>query len=85
MMPDDAEAAGTTTATGPVERVSPEIAELSSDPYSYQFSLDGVNFQLPCYVADLQAAGFMLEAGEAGDILEGRLPDEHEHVLRRPG
>ena len=67
---DDAEAAGTTTATGPVERVSPEIAELSSDPYSYQFSLDGVNFQLPCYVADLQAAGFMLEADEAGDILE---------------
>ncbi len=52
------------------ERVSPAIETLSDDPYSFQASIDGTIVQLPCYVADLQAIGFMLEDEIAGDILE---------------
>ena len=45
-------------------------AELSDDPFSMQFMIDGEVFQLPCSVSDLERAGFTLRDKDAGGILE---------------
>ena len=58
----------TTPATEPATK--PAAGELSNDPFSFQFSVNGTVLQLPCNVADFAALGLLMEEDKRDNTLD---------------
>ena len=58
----------TTEATEPATK--PAAGELSNDPFSFQFSVNGTVLQLPCNVADFAALGLLMEEDKRDNTLD---------------